>query len=153
MKLWSCNIFIMIMIGKFFFKLTNFYVIICFLMMMMMMMMIMMMNNCFCGMVADERRLALFAAGTEILTIANLWHAASRVWTCAEPEFRLIWMKFRSSDNHNTTTITTTTFSPFLCFVLNLLWIDRGWMKIINMSQSGRRNFLTFALFAVCKDP
>ena len=28
----------------------------------------------------------------------------SRVWTCAEPEFRLSWMKLCSSDNHYTTT-------------------------------------------------
>ena len=37
---------------------------------------------------------------SEILTIANLRHAASRVWTCAESEFRLYWMKLCSSDNH-----------------------------------------------------
>ena len=52
--------------------------------------------------------LPLFTVNTlgplsEILTIANLWHAASRVWTCAEPEFRLSWMKLCSSDNHYTT--------------------------------------------------
>ena len=35
---------------------------------------------------------------SKILTIANLRHAASRVWTCAEPEFRLRWMKLCSSD-------------------------------------------------------
>ena len=29
---------------------------------------------------------------SEILTIASLRHAASRVWTCAEPEFRLSWI-------------------------------------------------------------
>ena len=40
---------------------------------------------------------------SEILTIANLRHAASRVWTCAEPEFRLSWMKLCGSDNHFTT--------------------------------------------------
>ena len=40
---------------------------------------------------------------SEILTIANLQHAASRIWTCAEPEFRLHWMKLSSSDNHCTT--------------------------------------------------
>ena len=37
---------------------------------------------------------------SEILTIANLRHAASRIWTCAEPEFSLSWMKLCSSDNH-----------------------------------------------------
>ena len=30
---------------------------------------------------------------SEILTVANFRHAASRVWTFAEPEFRLSWMK------------------------------------------------------------
>ena len=45
----------------------------------------------------DERLLALFAAGT------NFRHVASRVWTCAEPEFRLIWVKLCDTDNHNTT--------------------------------------------------
>ena len=40
---------------------------------------------------------------SEILTIANLRHASRRVWACAEPEFRLSWMKFCSSDNHYTT--------------------------------------------------
>ena len=52
----------------------------------------------------DERRLALFQLGSlsEILTISNLRHAASRVWRCAEPEFRFSWMKLCSSDNHYT---------------------------------------------------
>ena len=47
----------------------------------------------------------LFQPGplSEILTIANLRHAASRVWTCAESEFRLCGMKLCSSDNHYTT--------------------------------------------------
>ena len=40
---------------------------------------------------------------SEILTIMNLWHVASRVSTCAEPEFRLSWMNLWSSDNHYTT--------------------------------------------------
>ena len=41
---------------------------------------------------------------SEILTISNPRHAASRIWTCAEREFRLCWMKLCSSDNHYTTT-------------------------------------------------
>ena len=40
---------------------------------------------------------------SEILTIANLWYAASRIWTCAEPDFRLCRMNLCSSDNHYTT--------------------------------------------------
>ena len=59
--------------------------------------------NCFCGIV--DRRKPYFQPGplSEILTISNLRHAASRIWTCAEPELRLWWMKLCSSDNHYTT--------------------------------------------------
>ena len=35
----------------------------------------------------------------EILTIANLQHAVSRVCAPAEPKFRLSWMKLHSSNN------------------------------------------------------
>ena len=38
---------------------------------------------------------------SEILTIANLRHATSRIWTCAEPEFRLCWVQVVcSNDNY-----------------------------------------------------
>ena len=37
------------------------------------------------------------------LIIANLRHAMTRVWICAEPEFRLSWIKLCSSDKHYTT--------------------------------------------------
>ena len=37
---------------------------------------------------------------SEIFTIVNLRHSASRIWTCAEPDFRISWMKMCSSDNH-----------------------------------------------------
>ena len=40
---------------------------------------------------------------SEILTIANLWYTANRILTCAEPGFRLCWMKLDSSNNHYTT--------------------------------------------------
>ena len=68
----------------------------------------------------DERRLALFSAGplSEILTIANLRHA-SRVWTCAEPEFRLSWMNLCSSDNHYTP-------APFSAFIYLLKFNNRN---------------------------
>ena len=39
---------------------------------------------------------------SEILTITNLQYAASRIWNCAEPEFRLSWMKLCSRVNHYT---------------------------------------------------
>ena len=54
----------------------------------------------------EQKWLALFPAGTivrEILTIVNLRHAASRLWTSAEPKFRLSRKKLCSSDNHCTT--------------------------------------------------
>ena len=38
----------------------------------------------------------------EILTLANLRHAANRIWTYAVPEFRLCWRKMCSSDNQYT---------------------------------------------------
>ena len=36
---------------------------------------------------------------SEILSISNAQHAESRIWACAESEFRLCWMKLCSSDN------------------------------------------------------
>ena len=36
---------------------------------------------------------------SEILPIKNLRQATSRIWTCAEAEFRLYWRKLCSSDN------------------------------------------------------
>ena len=40
---------------------------------------------------------------SEILTIVNLRHVVSRIWTCAEPEFKLCRMKLCNSVNHFTT--------------------------------------------------
>ena len=40
---------------------------------------------------------------SEILNIANLRHATSRIWTCPGPEFCLCWVKFCSSDNQYNT--------------------------------------------------
>ena len=61
--------------------------------------------NCFCGMVEQLKAFTPYfqpGPSSEILTIANLRHAGSKVWTCAESEFRLCWMKLCSSDNHYT---------------------------------------------------
>ena len=71
----------------------------------MMMMMMMMMMNCFCGMVDWRKAISLISSRDHcqrsspsrisdtpragFLTITNLRHAASRVWICVEPEFRL----------------------------------------------------------------
>ena len=40
---------------------------------------------------------------SKTLTILKPWHYESRIWTCAEPKFRVSWMKLCSSDNHYTT--------------------------------------------------
>ena len=51
----------------------------------------------------DERRLAIFSSRNHCLTIVNLRHAVSRIWACAELEFRVCWIQLCSSDNHYTT--------------------------------------------------
>ena len=68
-------------------------------------MMMMMMINCFCCMVDRQKARLYFQPGplSEFHTIVNLRHAASRIWTWTEPEFRLWGMKLRSSDNHYAT--------------------------------------------------
>ena len=52
----------------------------------------------------EKLSVAFFQLGllSEILIITNLWYAVSRIWTWAEPEFRLWWMKLCSSDNNYT---------------------------------------------------
>ena len=76
-----------------------------------------------------------------VLTIANLRHTASRVWTCAEPEFRFSWMKLCSSDNHYTTApqhqawLTNncnTNISPshiWLIILIRFITLKNTWMK------------------------
>ena len=65
----------------------------------------MMIINCFCKVVDRKKAFTpYFQPGplSEILTIVNLRHVTSRVWTCAESEFRLCWRKLCSSDNQYT---------------------------------------------------
>ena len=70
----------------------------------MMMMMMMMMMDYLCGMVDRLKTFSLISSrdNWEILTTSNLRHATSRIWTCAEPEFRLCWIKLYSNDNYYT---------------------------------------------------
>ena len=71
----------------------------------MIMMMMMMMMNSFCGMFDRRKTFSLISSRHhchEILTIADLRNVASRIWTCAEPEFTLCWMNLSCSDNHYT---------------------------------------------------
>ena len=52
-----------------------------------------------------SKRFSLFPSRSmsEVLNIANLRHATSRVWTCPESDFRSSWMKMCNTDNHYTT--------------------------------------------------
>ena len=59
---------------------------------------------------------------SEILTTAYLRLAASRVWTCVKPEFRLSWMKLCSSDNHYATAPSNKNMSWSFCIYLLLIW-------------------------------
>ena len=83
---------------------------------------LMMMNFILVIWLTNKRHLALFPAST-ILTIANLWHTASRIWTCAEPKFRLCRMKLRSSDNHY---ITAPLFLPMF---FGICWIKKNYQR------------------------
>ena len=66
----------------------------------------------------------------EIQTIANLRHAASRVWTYEKPEFRLSWVEFCSNDNHYTTVPRGITFQyPYVpCTLLQPL--SKNWFYL-----------------------
>ena len=68
-----------------------------------MMMMMMMMIDCF-GMVDQRKAFSLISSWYHCQRSSPLWiwHTMSRIWTCAEPELRLSWMKLCSSDNHYT---------------------------------------------------
>ena len=65
--------------------------------------------NCFVVWLPGERRLRRDyfqpEPSSEVFTIGDLRHAASRVWTCEESELKLCWMKLCSNDNHYTTAI------------------------------------------------
>ena len=58
--------------------------------------------SCFCGMFDLWKASSLISSGemSKILTSTNLQHAASRIRTCTESDFRLCWMKLYSSDSH-----------------------------------------------------
>ena len=75
-------------------------------------------DKLFCGMVDQRKAFGQPGPSSEILTIASLQHAASRVWTCTESEFRLSWMKLCSSDNHYTTAPNTLYFMEVVSYFL-----------------------------------
>ena len=63
------------------------------------------MMNCFCGMVDQWKAFSLISSRDHCQrsSPSRISDTPSRVWACAEPEFRLSWMKLCSSDNHYTT--------------------------------------------------
>ena len=82
----------------------------------------------------DERRLALSPAGTIVRDphhreSLSSRYALSRVWTCAEPEFRVSWIKLCSSDNHYTTT-PQKFYSVNYRIIINLNGFWEFWRKI-----------------------
>ena len=48
--------------------------------------------------------------------IANFRNAASRIWACTEPEFRLCWIKLCSNDNRYTTAPLITFYTVLVTF-------------------------------------
>ena len=60
---------------------------------------------CFCGMVDRRKTLSFFSSQDhcqKFLTYPNLWHAASRFCTWAEPKLKFWWIKLYSSNNYCT---------------------------------------------------
>ena len=64
----------------------------------------------------DDKPYSPSGSLSEVLTIGNLWYAASRIYTCTEPESRLCVMKLCSSNNHYT--IDCTSFGVIILFPL-----------------------------------
>ena len=64
--------------------------------------MLMAIMNCFSGMIEQQKAFSLYPAGTIVrdLTSANLWHAASRIWTTRAQalmnEVVQYWQKYAS---------------------------------------------------------
>ena len=103
-------------------------------------------STCFCGMVDRRKAEPYFQPGplSEILTIANLRHAASRIWTCAEPVFRLWWMKLCSSDNHSTTALSVR-------YWLSARLVERVVDFVTNITLNIRKSNLKFCTVASTK--
>ena len=83
---------------------------------------------------------------SEILTTTNLWHTARRVWKCAEPEFRLSWMKSCSSDNHYTT-------ATKLLFFEKTKQIRISSNKTNTRIQQSHSKYLYISSFCECSSP
>ena len=77
---------------------------------------------------------------SDILSISNLRHAASRIWTCAEATFRLCWMMLCSIDNHYTTA--PLVIELFALFAIELFVIELFAMSYLRFGRSHKRNFI-----------
>ena len=96
----------------------------------------------FCGMVDRRKTSSLIPCQdhcqrplSEILTITNLRYTVNRIWTCAEPEFRLGWMELCSSDNHYTTAPCYSKFTrKHLC--RSHFFFKNCWLKNCNFTKT-----------------
>lgn len=70
--------------------------------------------NCFSGMVDQWKLFSRISHQNhcQILTILNLWHVASRIWSCVNADFRLV-------DWSCTVVIITTPWHHIPCFLLS----------------------------------
>ena len=88
---------------------------------------IMMMMNCFCGMVDRRKTFSLISSRDHCQrsSPSRISDTPSRAWACAEPEFRLSWMKLCSSDNHYTTApqVFVSLYVPYIFTVLFLFFV------------------------------
>ena len=75
----------------------------------------------FCGMADQRKTFSLISSQdhSQRYLPSRIFGTPSRIWTCAEPEFRLCWMKFCSSDNHYTTAPLKDSCKRFLIFHSN----------------------------------
>ena len=90
----------------------------------------------------DVRPVEMFQLGplSEILTIANLWFVASRIWTYTEPELRFCRIKLCSSDNHYTTVPLSTSKSGLRTFLSRYVWevfLDLNRFSVVCQRNNG----------------
>ena len=87
------------------------------------------MMNCFCGMVGRQKAFSFNSSRDHCQRSSPSQISSSRVWTCAEPEFRLTWMKLSSGDNHYSTAhkkniLTALLGSDWFYCTLDLDWLN-----------------------------
>ena len=112
-----------------------------------------MMMNCFCGMVDRQKAFSLIPSRDHCQRSSPSQISCtpqSRIWTCAEPEFRLSWMKLCSSDNHYTTAPPSEYLSVFYDYEkgtdqiedISIAFLRRAWRQ--SMRKKFRQNYELF---------